>query len=357
MVAAIFVFAGVLWYLYAPQMIHAFFKLKVWELDLVDIFDHNAAALRYQILSTNPYTIPLEGVITAASRVGDYLRIPFAIILSLLAVVVYLNNTTRMFKTTYSMKTLAEKEQINWPQITPVTQLDLVHTDIDKGPWAMGMTPVQFCKKNNLLEEFRRARAEGSSRRDAERIEVSLKRGEANKVFSLQLGPMWESTQRLPPHVRALFAVFAARMNADSKAAADILAQLNRTSLGKMDFNGVDELLKKHENSKFVKKVIEGNAYVLTVMASMLMAARADGVQASADFLWLKPLDRRLWYVLNSMGRQTPFTEAAGVYAHWLAEKEAGRKLIIPMVEMATNALEIALKELVYHPDEPKEPK
>ena len=105
------------------------------------------------------------------------------------------------------------------------------------------------------------------------------------------------------------------------------------------------------------KKVVEGNAYVLTVMASMIMAARADGVQASADFLWLKPLDRRLWYVLNSMGRQTPYTEAAGVYAHWLAEKEAGRKLIIPMIEMATNALEIALKELIYHPDEPKEPK
>ena len=27
-------------------------------------------------------------------------------------------------------------------------------------------------------------------------------------------------------------------------------------------------------------------------MASMLAAAREDGVQASSDFLWLKPMDR-----------------------------------------------------------------
>ena len=90
----------------------------------------------------------------------------------------------------------------------------------------------------------------------------------------------------------------------------------------------------------------------LTVMASMLEAAREDGVQASADFLWLKPLDRRLWYTLNTVGRQTPFIEVAGIFAHWVAEKEAGRKLFVPMVEEATNALELALKEVVYKPDE-----
>ncbi len=35
----------------------------------------------------------------------------------------------------------------NWPQITPVLDLDLIKTDIDKGPWAMAMTPMQFCKR------------------------------------------------------------------------------------------------------------------------------------------------------------------------------------------------------------------
>lgn len=86
----------------------------------------------------------------------------------------------------------------------------------------------------------------------------------------------------------------------------------------------------------------------------MLHGARADGVQASSDFLWLKPIDRRMWYVLNTVGRQTPFVEAAGVFAHWRAEKEMGKRIVVPMVEEATNALELALKEIVYKPDEPK---
>ena len=88
------------------------------------------------------------------------------------------------------------------------------------------------------------------------------------------------------------------------------------------------------------------------MMASMLEGAREDGVQASADFLWVKPLDRRFWYMMNTVGRQTPYVEVAGPFAHWIAEKEAGRKLLVPMVEEATNALELALKEVVYRPDE-----
>jgi intracellular multiplication protein IcmP len=101
-----------------------------------------------------------------------------------------------------------------------------------------------------------------------------------------------------------------------------------------------------------VKKITDGHAYILTVMASMLTLARLDGVQASADFLWLKPIDRRLWYILNTVGRQTPFVEVAGIFAHWVAEKELERKLLIPMVEEATNALELALQDIIYKPDE-----
>jgi hypothetical protein len=35
-----------------------------------------------------------------------------------------------------------------------------------------------------------------------------------------------------------------------------------------------------------------------------------------------------------------------------MAEKEMGKKILIPMVEEATNALELALKEIIYKPDE-----
>ena len=161
----------------------------------------------------------------------------------------------------------------------------------------------------------------------------------------------------LPPYARALFAVFAARINADTAEAAKLIAQFAASaSGGKIDMRGVDDLLKKHENSKLVKKITTRHAYVLTVMASMLEGAREDGVQASADFLWLKPVDRKLWYILNAVGRQTPFVEVAGIFAHWIAEKEANKRLFVPVVDEATKALESALKEIVYKPDAAIEP-
>lgn len=193
---------------------------------------------------------------------------------------------------------------------------------------------------------------EGTLQKDRGRIEVTLRRGKANKIFSMQVGALWPGFEKAAPHVRALFAVFAARNAGDTKSAEKLLAQISASSLKKLNFDGADALYKKHQNVKGVQRILQTHGYTLTVMASMLEIAREDGVQASADFLWLKPVDRRLWYMLNTVGRQTPFVEVAGPYAHWLAEKILGRRLLVPMVEEATNALEISLKEVIYRPDE-----
>ncbi len=105
-------------------------------------------------------------------------------------------------------------------------------------------------------------------------------------------------------------------------------------------------MLKKHVNTEIVQECAAKHAYTLTVLASLLEKARDDGVLPSADFIWLKPLDRRAWYLLNCIGRQTPFSEIAGVFAHWKAEQMLQRKSVVPMVEEAVNALEDAVKNV-----------
>lgn len=353
-IAGIFVILGLIWFQFKDHIIMGYFHLKVWELDALSLFTHsaNVANLREELLTSRPENMNFQDMVVLGQKVGTYLRIPFTLLLLVLAVVVYTGNSIRQYKNIYSMKSLSQREQGNWPQIKPVVNLDLIKSNINTGPWAMAMTPVQFCKRHNLIDVYRKTRGENMTRQEAKRLDVVLKRGEANKVFALQLGPRWEGVDRLPPYAKALFAVFAARINAETKPAAAILQQLNRSSLDKFNYVGVDQMCKKHLDSKLVKEVVEGHAYVLTVMGAMLIAARLDGVQAAADFLWLKPLDRRLWYMLNTMGRQTPFAEAAGPYAHLLAEREAGRRLIVPMVSCATDALELALKSIIYNPEE-----
>ena len=352
-IGATFVFGTIIWFKFKPQLIKAYFKIKLAEIDLISLFTNNLEDVRTTIMAADPAKFTFQEVTKLGEAVGDYLRIPFVIIIFILALIVYFTNSTRSFKRIYNMRDLALLEKENWPQISPVIPLDLTKTDIDKGPWAMALTPMQFCKRFKLIEEYKSALREGVMRKEWNRIEASLRRGKATKVFVMQLGPLFSSVHRLPLHVRALFAIFAARYNGDTQGAADLMLSINRSYDKKLNFSGTEALLKKHEGTKNVQQIIQSHAYVLTLMASMLYVAREDGVQASSDFLWLKPLDRRMWYMLNTIGRQTPFVEVAGPFAHWLAEREIGRPLVIPMVEEATNALEIALKEIVYRPDEP----
>ncbi len=363
-VAALFIMLASIWWVFKDQSVVGYLTMKLYELNFVNFFakmvhypirdyDNLRSAIMYARNNPSNPNVTFAYLQLLGGAIGSLVRIPFLLILLALAILVFVGNTARIFRRTYTMYDFAKLEKSNWPQISPVVGLDLLKINIDTGPWAMAMTPLQFCKKNKLLEEIRPQRQEGMSRKEWDRVDVILKRGEANKLFALQLGPLWRGSDKLPMYIKALFAVFAARINADSKAAEKIIIQLN-TSCGnnKFNFAGVDELVKKHENTKLVKAVVNSHAYVTTVMAAMLQAARDDGVQASSDFLWLKPLDRRLWYTLNTVGRQTPFIEVAGIFAHWVSEKMAGRKLLVPMVEEATNAVELALKEVVYRPDE-----
>ncbi len=132
-----------------------------------------------------------------------------------------------------------------------------------------------------------------------------------------------------------------------------MLSQISRsTEQGKLNFSGTQQLLKKYGDHKNVQQTVERHAYQFTVMASMLEFARLDGVLASADFLWLKPVDRKMWYMLNSIGRQTAFSEVAGAFCHWQSEKELGKKINVPMVKEAVTSLDEAINNILYVPDE-----
>lgn len=284
-----------------------------------------------------------SNVASASKLVGEYLRYPVAVLLAVFAFIVYNRNVTMKFKNIFDMKRLFAMEKNNWPQITPVIKLNLGKEDIEKGPWAMALTPMQFCKKNELLEP----------RKDPAQLTANLDRVKAHKILALQLGALWYGPEHAPIHVRALYAVFAASANQDGEAATKLLHQISRSSVsGKLNFTGADELLKKYRDTKLVRLCEQRHAYILTVMGSMIELGRTNGVLACSEFLWLKPLDRRLWYMLNTMGRQTAFAEVAGPFAHWAAERALGRPMQTPMIEEAVNGLEAALAETIYEPDE-----
>ena len=307
----------------------------------------------YLMQTLDPASVTWEQLLDLTRGVGNYMRYPVIIILVLLAGFLYKSNIILKFRRSHDMRTLRAQEQYNWPSIMPVVKQDLVSIDINTGPWAMALTPMEFARKYELL---RKDDVLLDNPVPGQEMTAGIRRGDAKRVFTLQLGPSWDGFDRCPPYARALAAVFMARMNRDRGAAIQILEMLDKGyARGKPDFNIANTVLKKYQHTEMVQEILSKHAYVLTVMASLIQASRQDGVVPSAEFLWLKVVDRRLWYMLNCIGRQTPFAEVAGPFAHWRAEDAMRRRSLVPMIDEAIKALEIAVKEVKLSPKELQE--
>ncbi len=349
-VGAIFIALALVWHFWAYELKVLFLKIRFYEAIFISYFTASGAELAIQLQETNPYTLDLAQAQFLSQAVGNYLRYPASLLLGLLFILLYSTHANLQFSKRYDMKRLAQQEQVNWPQITPVVRLDLAKEDIKKGPWAMAMNPMEFARHYKLItvemvpDKKSPWKAQGT-------YKAIVDKEKAYRLFVSQLGPLWAGIDKLPIHTQALFAALAARVEHDTAGATNLLKHLSATAgRGKPDYTGVTKLLNQHLRAKAVQTCVSRHAYVYTVMAGMLELARTDGVFAVADFLWLKPIDRRLWYVLDCVGRRVAFSEVAGPFAHFLAEKEMGRSLNVPVVDEAVRALELAMEQTIYVP-------
>lgn len=346
----LFLVCYVIWVSASKYIVAAIFKLNLLQAKLVTLFVTTPKLTNdiYLMQTLDPATVSWSQFLDLTSSVGDFIRYPVMVILALMAIYLYQSNIVLKFRKAHSMKTLRAQEQFNWPAIMPIVKEDIVAADISKGPWAMALTPLEFAQKYQLLKKDD---ALLDNPLPGMEMTAGIRRGDAKRVFTLQLGPYWEGFDHCTPQAYALAAVFIARMNRDRNSANLILETLDRTcSAGKPDFSVARPILKKYENTEEVQEIIGRHAYMLTVIASLLEGARQDGVVPSAEFLWLKTIDRRLWYMLNSIGRQTPFCEVGGPFAHWKAERAMGRRSLVPMIDEAIKALDIAIKEIKLTP-------
>ena len=348
----LFITAYLVWVTGHTYIVMFIFFLNLMQAKMLYFFTHSEQLSDdiYLMQTLNPASVNWEQLSTIMGHVGSYIRYPIIVILVILAGILYRSDVTLRYRRAHNMKTLRAQEQVNWPAIMPVVKQDLVNVDISTGPWAMALTPMEFARKYNLLKKNDVLM---DNPEPGQEMTASIRRGDAKRVFTLQLGPVWDGFERCPAHAQVLAAVFMARMNRDKASAFKILKELDKsTTEGKPDYSVGLSVLKQYHQSENVQAVVGKHAYLLTAMASLLRASRDDGVMPSADFLWLKPVDRRLWYMLNCIGRQTPFVEVGGPFAHWVAENATGRALLAPMIDEAIKALEVSVKEVKLSPQE-----
>lgn len=354
-------FCGLMWWKFKAQIVSIIFSIRLAEISIIEIFldllGDVAAWLHLpqpDLASLEKWTDFMErgdpGAVSGTELyyisldVCRYLSVPVFIISVLLGSALFFYHSASMYNNIYNMKKLRALQNAVYPQYSPVLNKNLIDTGLDEGHWRMSEQPMAFCKKHNLLEEYTK---DG-------KVCARLIREAAAGQFCLQMGPIWDArVDTQPPYVQALFAIFAAKAERDGESSRRLMDQIAKSALStKLDFTGTRELLRKHISSKIIGRAAGPHAYVITMMASMLEAARLDGVLATAEFIWLKAVDRRLWYMLNSVGRKTAFPEVAGPFAHWHVEKRLRRPLKVPVVDTAVNAMDDAISQIIYKQDE-----
>lgn len=110
-------------------------------------------------------------------------------------------------------------------------------------------------------------------------------------------------------------------------------------SLWLMDLN-IDrsefyKIIEKFRIAPIVREILPKHAYIKTLIYALLLKARQVGVLSPAELRWLRFCDRPLWYVIQSVGRNRPFIEAAAVYDHFNYENLMGKAYPCPYIKNA----------------------
>lgn len=257
-----------------------------------------------------------------------------------------------------------------YPHLRMFSSLSLIETPIDDPMFGMSLTSKQFVFQHRLVVDWR---SEGQGA-----WAPTLDRQKAALVFREQLGKHWTSSANLSPGETLLVAIAMPRVAAtdtalndkdfkEALAATDDMIRFcweqfkppasTKKKLKKgevapdefawlkpeIDLTKPREVIQKYIKYGAVRSIIEHHAFNRTVIFALFMQARRLGVLQPAEMRWLRFYDRGLWYVLETIGRQAGFAEAAGVLSHYLYEAKSGSSIVEPQLDKAVNGLEAAV--------------
>ena len=297
------------------------------------------------------------------------------------------------FAQTHSMQSLLARNVQSHPCLAPILNWggSLLQEDVDSGPWMCARQPLQFAVENGLLRDARQGCVVSAKAllTDAHLADPAsclhggekllLDRAKARACFAAQLGPKFPGFARLPPYLLALalaFALFGLDQKGPSRKLLNQLSLSFRPSRPAraltwslrppflrlprqacpfriaaglpMSFEAVQALFARKELASVIRP---HNRYTHLLLYALFAFARRRGILTCAEMIWLKPVNRPLFYLLNNYGRRTAWVEACGALTHYRAEEGlaqqmpdfCGSDLEEPCVEEAVHGLAQAL--------------
>jgi hypothetical protein len=104
-------------------------------------------------------------------------------------------------------------------------------------------------------------------------------------------------------------------------------------------------LYDKYRMNSTAMQLFQVHHWEYTYLFALLAEAKKKGKCGHWEWLWLKPMNRILFYVLNTLGRFTPHAESAAAFAQFAYERKVSRRDRLPLV---TNADGTGLVHVIY---------
>jgi len=303
------------------------------------------------------------------------------------------------YRRTLNMNTLLQNNGHLYPCIQPILNWgqSLLKEPTDSGPWMVGRQPIQFVAMHGLLrdasskEPISARKLLGSNHiANPESpvitgdIKAVFDRDAARKVFESQFSPRFQGLDKLPSYLYALtaaFLLFGTDRKDDAQKILDNMSitfrppeKATRARMtwkppfyvpGKPGNNRYSMSTHVHVSRREIMKIWKSDAiqYVVRphnryrdlVILTLYAYARRKGVIACSEFIWLRPVNRTLYYLLNNYGRRTVWSEVAGPWTHYQMEEVLSNSISgfrgtdlsenDKQVESAVNALEFAMYE------------
>lgn len=329
-------------------------------------FFDEAQAAWARIAEADPASLSWDTMQKVLRYTGSWIRWPFLLLLVLFGVASIFMGRVGGLVRRFNMESLLKNNAESFPCLRPVVgrgKYLLSRESHDSGLWRIARTPVQFALEHGLLldEQGEPFTPEQALKNGLPSTALPawgharLDEGKAGVILTAQLGKPFEGHEGLSPCRRALAAAFLAYADGNKKGC---IALLDAVSLSYAEENGQAScpLLEDGDFAKKLKKEWDCRssilnekclsihaAYELPWFMALLYRARQKGVLASSQFLWLRPLDRPLWYALNQCGGRAAWAEGFAAWAHYQAEEKAGKALSEPHIAPAVTSLKQSL--------------
>ena len=367
-IALVVFFGWLLWHFFKVQILEALRWLRfieLWPLSLVfpqydpcvhwlthakfadpspsqDMINWTNSCFTVDYIKTTPpeetatyYTLAMPPLKMIERGVISVLHWPLALVFAFFGYHIYFLSWRNKFRTKHNLESFIQTQARMWPVINPIVKFNPIKSSArapgDKIPrklpmFAEALSPEEWIAFHNINV------TNGVSDREATR-----------RAFLQQLGPRWNSIDSCPLYMQALFAAFALKGVQKREHSDELLGRIalcwsekGGLKLTSAVTSEIKKILRDKEIGGHAEEIAALHAYRTTALLSVLKWARSmGGVLSPSQFLWLRGLDRALWYPLNNLGRRSFHSEGAGSIAHFMAEENAKKALAIPRIDTA----------------------